>query len=131
MTYYIDISRFMESTDLIMSFSALAQPTRLDVFRLLVSVEPEGMIAGGIARHLAVPQNTLSSHLAILLHANLVTAQRNSRTITYRANLDQLRKVTTYLFRDCCGGRPEICAPLIEDLTPCCRPASLKAQSHV
>lgn len=121
----------MNNEDLILSFAALAQSTRLDVFRLLVKAEPKGLIAGEIARRLAVPNNTMSSHLAILLRAGLVTAERNSRTITYRADLDQVGKATTFLLRDCCGGKPELCAPLIEDLKPCCAPKAKKAKINV
>ena len=121
----------MDNENLILSFAALAQSTRLDVFRLLVKAEPHGLLAGEIARSLAVPHNTMSSHLSILLRAGLVTAERNSRTITYRADLDQLRAATTFLLRDCCGGKPELCAPLIEDLKPCCTPKATKAKSHV
>jgi ArsR family transcriptional regulator, arsenate/arsenite/antimonite-responsive transcriptional repressor len=112
----------MESDRAILALAALAQPTRLDVFRLLVKHEPGGLAAGDIAKSLAVPQNTMSSHLAILSRAGLVTARRFSRSIVYRADLDAFRAVMLFMVRDCCDGRPEICAPLIEDLTPCCPP---------
>ena len=104
----------------------MAQQTRLDVFRLLVKHEPEGLAAGDIARSLAVPQNTMSSHLAILLRAELVTTQRFGRSIVYRADLDAFRAVMLFMVKDCCDGRPEVCAPLIEDLTPCCSPVRKK-----
>ena len=112
----------MEIEETVLSLAALAQPTRLEVFRLLVQHEPEGLAAGEIARHLAVPQNTMSSHLAVLSRAGLVVAKRVSRSIVYRAELSHLRTVMLFMLRDCCGGRPEICAPLIEDLAPCCKP---------
>jgi len=112
----------MESESAILGLAALAQSTRLDVFRLLVKHEPDGLAAGDIARALAVPQNTMSSHLAVLSRAGLVTTQRFSRSIVYRADLTRLRAVMLFMLRDCCDGRPEICAPLIEDLTPCCAP---------
>jgi DNA-binding transcriptional ArsR family regulator len=111
----------MESEQAILALAALAQPTRLDVFRLLVKHEPEGLAAGDIAKALAVPQNTMSSHLSILSRAGLVKAQRFS-SIVYRADLGAFRTVMLFMVRDCCDGRPEICAPLIEDLTPCCPP---------
>jgi len=101
--------------------SALSQPTRLDAFRLLMKHEPQGLLAGEIARQLGVPHNTMSTHLAILTRAGLVSCQKQSRTMTYRAELAAVRELVTYLLRDCCGGRPELCAPLIEDLTPCCQ----------
>jgi DNA-binding transcriptional ArsR family regulator len=116
----------MESEEAILALAALAQPTRLDVFRLLVRREPEGLAAGEIAKALAVPQNTMSSHLAILSRAGLATAQRFSRSIVYRADLNAFREVMLFMVRDCCDGRPEICAPLIEDLTPCYPPARKK-----
>jgi ArsR family transcriptional regulator len=100
--------------------SALAQPTRLEAFRRLVMCEPEGLPAGEIARLLGVPHNTMSTHLGILERAGLISSERHSRSIIYRADLDRLRALVVYLLKDCCGGRPELCAPLIEDLVPCC-----------
>ena len=116
----------MESEEAVLALAALAQSTRLDVFRLLAKHEPEGLAAGDIAKALAVPQNTMSSHLGILSRAGLVTARRFSRSIVYRADLDAFRTVMLFMVRDCCDGRPEICAPLIEDLTPCCPPTKKK-----
>jgi DNA-binding transcriptional ArsR family regulator len=116
----------MESEAAILALAALAQPTRLDVFKLLVKHEPEGLAAGDIARALAVPQNTMSSHLSILARAGLVSAQRFGRSIVYRADLARFQEVVLFMLRDCCDGRPEICAPLIEDLTPRCPPQKKK-----
>ena len=116
----------METEETVLALAALAQPTRLEVFRLLVRHEPKGLAAGEIARALAVPQNTMSSHLAVLSRAGLVSAERFSRSIVYRADLTQLRAVMVFMLRDCCGGRPEICAPLVEDLAPCCPPPGKK-----
>jgi ArsR family transcriptional regulator, arsenate/arsenite/antimonite-responsive transcriptional repressor len=113
----------MDSQEAIAALSALAQPTRLDTFRLLVSREPEGVAAGELARLIDVPQNTMSTHLAILARAGLVRGERHSRSIIYRADLERFREVTLFLLKDCCGGRPEVCAPLIADLMPCCPPA--------
>ena len=112
----------MELENAILALAALAQSTRLEVFRLLVKHEPEGLAAGDIAKVLAVPQNTMSSHLAILSRAGLVSAQRFSRSIVYRADLAQFQAVVLFMLRDCCDGRPEICAPVVESLTPCCLP---------
>jgi ArsR family transcriptional regulator, arsenate/arsenite/antimonite-responsive transcriptional repressor len=114
----------MESQNAILALAALAQSTRLDVFRLLVKHEPEGLAAGDIAQGLAVPQNTMSSHLSILSRAGLVSARRFGRSIVYRADLSRLQAVLLFMLRDCCDGRPEICAPLIEGLMPCCPPQS-------
>lgn len=114
----------MESEDAVLALAALAQSTRLEVFLLLVKQEPEGLPAGDIARALAVPQNTMSSHLAVLSRAGLVSGKRFGRSINYRANLTRLRDVLMFMLRDCCEGRAEICAPLIEDLTPRCPPSN-------
>jgi ArsR family transcriptional regulator, arsenate/arsenite/antimonite-responsive transcriptional repressor len=110
----------MESESAILALSALAQTTRLDTFRLLVRHEPDGLPAGEIARQLDVPQNTMSTHLGILLRGGLVKSERQSRSIIYRADLDSLRWLTLYLVKDCCAGKPELCAPLVAELVPCC-----------
>jgi len=112
----------MESIDAIAVFSALSQPTRLAVFRLLMAHEPGGLPAGQIAQQVDVPQNTLSTHLGILDRAGLVAAQRDGRSIIYRAELGRVREITSFLVQDCCGGRPELCEPLMAELAPCCRP---------
>jgi len=109
----------MEAID---ALSALAQTTRLDTFRLLVSREPEGVAAGELARLIDVPQNTMSTHLAILARAGLVHGERQSRSRVYRAALTRFSEVTLFLLKDCCGGRPEVCAPLMANLAPCCPP---------
>ena len=116
----------MDSENAILALAALAQPTRLDVFRLLVKHEPEGLAAGDIAKALAVPQNIMSSHLSILSRAGLVSARRFSRSIVYRADLTRLQAVVLFMLKDCCDGRPEICTPLVESLTPCCPPLKKK-----
>lgn len=110
----------MDNTEAIAALAALAQTTRLDTFRLLVEREPEGVAAGELARLMAVPQNTMSAHLSILSRTGLVTGERHGRSIIYRANLVRLREVTLFLVKDCCGGRPDVCAPLVADLSPCC-----------
>ena len=105
---------------MIAAMAALAQITRLDAFRILVRHEPDGLPAGEIARELGAPHNTMSSHLAILQRAGLIRSERHSRSIIYRADLDRLRAVMLFLVKDCCQGRPELCAPLVETLLPCC-----------
>jgi ArsR family transcriptional regulator, arsenate/arsenite/antimonite-responsive transcriptional repressor len=115
----------MDNIETIAALAALAQSTRLDTFRLLVKREPKGVPAGELARLIEVPQNTMSAHLAILARAGLIAGERHSRTILYRANLDRFREMTLFLVKDCCGGRPDLCAPLIADLAPCCRPTEI------
>jgi DNA-binding transcriptional ArsR family regulator len=110
------------------AFGALAQETRLAVFRLLVEAGAEGMPAGDIARHLGTPHNTMSTHLAILARAGLVTSRRESRSVIYAAHYDGIRALIAYLLQDCCRGKPEACASLIDAaLAPaaarCCPPS--------
>jgi ArsR family transcriptional regulator len=112
----------MKSSDAITALAALAQATRLDTFRLLVRREPDGVPAGELARATGVPQNTMSAHLAILSRAGLVSGERHSRTIIYRANLAALQELTLFMVQDCCGGHPDLCAPLLENLQPRCSP---------
>jgi ArsR family transcriptional regulator, arsenate/arsenite/antimonite-responsive transcriptional repressor len=109
----------MDTKNAIAALAALAQPTRLDTFRLLVAREPEGVPVGELARLIDVPQNTMSTHLAILTRAGLIIGERRSRSIIYRASLDRFRQIALFLLKDCCGGRAELCAPLIAELTPC------------
>jgi DNA-binding transcriptional ArsR family regulator len=115
----------METSQAIAALAALAQSTRLDTFRLLVAREPEGVPAGELARLIEIPQNTMSAHLAILARAGLIIGERHSRSIIYRADLNRFREVTLFLLKDCCGGRADLCAPLIADLTPCCPPTEV------
>ncbi len=110
----------MESESAISALSALAQGTRLDVFRLLVHHEPDGLAAGDVARQLNVPQNTMSAHLGVLARSGLVRSERHSRSIIYRADLDGLRALMLFLVKDCCAGNAELCAPLVAELAPCC-----------
>ncbi|WP_456269178.1 metalloregulator ArsR/SmtB family transcription factor [Kushneria sp. AK178] len=107
----------MDKTSAIELFSALAQETRLDAFRLLVRHEPDGLAAGELARCLDVPHNTLSAHLNVLSRAGLVVSQRQSRSIIYRASLEQMQAMMAFLAHDCCAGRPELCAPLLDALS--------------
>jgi DNA-binding transcriptional ArsR family regulator len=120
----------MDSSTAVLALAALAQSTRLDVFRLLVRQEPNGLPAGEVARRLVVPQNTMSSHLAILTRAGLISSQRHSRSIVYRANLETLRSMTLFLLQDCCGGEPGLCASLIESIQPCCPPQMEKSHGN-
>jgi len=99
----------MESNDAIGALAALAQDTRLAVFRLLVREGAEGLPAGAIAERLGIPAPTLSFHLAQLVRAGLALARRDGRTIHYAANYGGMNALLTYLTEDCCQGRPEIC----------------------
>ena len=109
----------MESEDALTALAALGQPTRLEAFRLLVRHEPEGVAAGDLAEALAVPANTLSAHLNVLSRAGLVRGERRGRSIVYRADVDRISGLVLYLLKDCCGGRADICRPLLAVLNPC------------
>lgn len=112
----------MDENRTIAALAALAQPTRLQTFRLLVEREPTGVPAGELARIVGVPQNTMSAHLTIMSHAGLISGERHGRSILYRADLEGFRDVMLYLLEDCCGGNARLCAPLVADLIPCCPP---------
>jgi len=102
------------------AFAALAQPTRLKAFRRLVAAHPNGLPAGAIASHCKVPHNTMSTHLAALMRGGLVAVARQGRVMNYRADLDGFRGLVDFMLRDCCSGRPEICAPVVSDFTGTC-----------
>lgn len=102
----------METKSAIASLSALALESRLAVFRLLVRAGPEGLPAGELARRLDILPNSLSANLNVLSHAGLVASRRDGRSIIYTANYDSMRELLAFLMEDCCGGAPEICAPL-------------------
>lgn len=101
------------------ALGALSHGTRLNAFRLLVRSEPAGLAAGEIARQLNVPSNTLSNHLAILSRAALLSSERKSRSLIYRADIPALGALMVFLAKDCCGGRDELCGPLIQELACC------------
>lgn len=103
----------MEIEDAVAALSALAQTHRLDVFRRLVSAGPEGVSAGQLATELSIAPNTLSSHLKILAQSGLVRASRYGRSIIYSVNFSGMQGLMSFLLRDCCQGRPEICEPLL------------------
>lgn len=93
----------------LVALAALGQPTRLEIFRLLMRREPEGLPAGSIAEALGCPQNTLSSHLAILTRAGLTSGIRLGRSIIYRADIRGMRTLVQFLVSDCCNGHPQLC----------------------
>lgn len=98
------------------ALDALAHETRLGVFRLLVQAGPTGLPAGDIAERMDARQNTMSSHLAKLQRAGIITSQRDGRHIIYRANFDALGELIIYLMKDCCGGNADLCRPVAASL---------------
>ncbi len=111
----------MDSLDALSAFSALSQQTRLDVFRLLVKAGADGMLSGELGEELKVRQNTMSANLTILLNAGLLRNERQGRAIRYFADLDTMRGLLAFLMEDCCGGRPEICQPVIDEIACACQ----------
>lgn len=121
--------RLMDQDSAITALGALAHPSRLEVFRLLVRAGPEGMAAGEIAKALGSRPNTLSTNLSILANAGLVGSKRDGRSVIYNAGYDQMRDLLSFLMEDCCAGAPQICSPISEALAniTCCAPAAAKA----
>ncbi|MEM7410302.1 MAG: metalloregulator ArsR/SmtB family transcription factor [Myxococcota bacterium] len=96
----------METTQAVTALAALAQETRLDVFRLLVEAGPDGLAAGEISEHLEIPSATLSFHLKELRAAGLVACERVGRSRIYRPEFAEMQRLLDFLTRDCCGGVP-------------------------
>jgi ArsR family transcriptional regulator, arsenate/arsenite/antimonite-responsive transcriptional repressor len=101
----------MRESQALSVFAALSQETRLRALRLLVIAGPAGLAAGAIAEKLGVSASNVSFHLKELEHAGLVAQRRDARSIIYNADYATLGNLIKYLMEDCCGGRPEICAP--------------------
>jgi arsenate reductase len=106
------MSRLIDENNAIEGLGSLAQPTRLAAFRHLLAAHPESLPAGEIARRCEVPHNTMSTHLSILSRAGLIAVERQGRVMNYRADVGGFRDLVTFLARDCCGGRPELCGDL-------------------
>ena len=113
---YIHTSRFMDTSAALQAFAALSQPTRLDVFRLLIKAGEAGVSAGDISAALDVRQNTMSANLGILARSGLIRSEREGRSIRYFADMDGMRALLSFLMEDCCGGCPELCQPVLDEL---------------
>jgi ArsR family transcriptional regulator, arsenate/arsenite/antimonite-responsive transcriptional repressor len=100
----------MKTSDAILSLAALAQESRLAVFRLLVQAGPAGLPASKIAQTLDIAPSSLSFHLKELAHAEMVVAQKAGRSIIYSANFDTMNGLLAFLTENCCGGVP--CSPV-------------------
>jgi ArsR family transcriptional regulator, arsenate/arsenite/antimonite-responsive transcriptional repressor len=99
----------MEKLAAIRALGALAQESRLDIFRLLVQAGPEGMPAGHVGERLGLPSATLAFHLKELKNAGLVTFERNGRSLIYTAVYPAMNKLLEYLTENCCQGNPAAC----------------------
>lgn len=107
----------MEISIAVSALSALAQDSRLEIFRFLVQAGENGVPAGKIAERLDLPASTLSFHLNQLKQAGLIECRRESRTLFYSANYDSMNDLMSYLMENCCQGQtdncdvPAMCAP--------------------
>jgi ArsR family transcriptional regulator, arsenate/arsenite/antimonite-responsive transcriptional repressor len=110
----------MEKNHALSALSALGQDMRLDTFRLLVKAGDTGMLAGEIGLALGSRANTLSANLNILLQSGLVRNRREGRSIRYFADMEGMRSLLAFLMEDCCGGRPELCQPVIDQIACSC-----------
>lgn len=108
---YFYIFGNMELNQAVTALSALAQESRLAVYRLLVQAGPEGMVAGLIAERLAIPLPTLSFHLRTLAHAGLIQGRHEGRFVRYMADFEAMHSLIDYLSENCCGGDASVCAP--------------------
>lgn len=106
------------------AFGALSQKTRLRIVRLLVQAGSAGIAAGAIGEAVGASPSNVSFHLGHLERAGLIASRREARSIIYSADLAGLSDLIRFLMEDCCGGRPEVCAPVIADLSCLCTVAS-------
>lgn len=102
----------MNEHDAITALGALAQESRLQVYRRLMQVGPSGISAGDLAEQVGVSRSSLSFHVAQLERAGLVRARRQHRNIFYSVEIDAMRQLLTFLTQDCCNGNPDICGDL-------------------
>lgn len=103
----------METKAALKALAALAQDTRLSIFRYLVERGPEGAFAGAIGEDLGIPAATMSFHLKEMTHAELLESAQEGRFVRYTANLAVVQDVVGYLTDNCCGGDPSKCAPIV------------------
>jgi ArsR family transcriptional regulator len=109
----------MDEQAVVRALAALAQPVRLQVFRALIVAGPAGLTPGTMAEALGVPQYTLSFHLKELANAGLVTQERASRHIIYRAGFERMNALLGYLTENCCRGAGCVAAPAAASCSSC------------
>lgn len=113
----------METKEAVAALAALAQETRLSIFRLLVQVGSKGIPVGRIGEELEVAPATLSFHLKELYHAGLISSRQEGRFIYYTANFERMAAIMTFLTQNCCQGMPQKCLAVVETaLSGCCVP---------
>jgi DNA-binding transcriptional ArsR family regulator len=118
----------MEDKQAVAALSALAQDSRLRVFRLLVRSGPDGLAAGEISEELSIPPATLSFHLMHLTQAGLTESKRRGRSILYALRVEGIQGLLEFLTADCCQGRPELCGSMVSRLS--CGPCAESAQGR-
>lgn len=100
--------------------SALGQETRLSAFRTLAQAGPDGLLAGEISARTGALQNTMSTHLAILQQAGLISSRREGRSVRYFADMNGMEALLAFLLEDCCGGRPDLCRKVLAEVRCAC-----------
>ena len=105
----------MQETEVVKALAALAQETRLRIFRLLIVASPGGLTPGHLSEQLGAAPTALSFHLKELSHAGLVDAERDGRHLIYRAAMPQMNALLGFLTAHCCQGQPCFDAPLALD----------------
>lgn len=120
----------MEINQAVKSLGALAQESRLNVFRLLVKAGPEGLSAGGISDQLEIPPATMSFHLKELAATGLIASSREGRSLIYSLQPEVVNELLQFLMQECCQGRPELCQIDYVAKDVCCeKPASSTAKT--
>ena len=125
---YFDDTGNMEIDSAVTALAALAQETRLSIFRLLVEAGPEGISAGRIGETLEVPAATLSFHLKELARARLVSTRQERQFIYYAVDFERMAELMTFLTQNCCRGMPEKCLTVVETALGRCCPPKLKTK---
>jgi DNA-binding transcriptional ArsR family regulator len=114
----------METTDAVTALAALAQDSRLEIFRLLVKAGPDGMAAGHVAENLGLAPNTLTFHFDRLRSAGLVTVRRDGRSMIYAARFGAMNSLVSFLTENCCQGSVAGCGPAV-----LCKPKGVRNEA--
>src|SRR3546814_519537 len=109
----------MDTETALSALAALAHPTRLEAFRLLVQHEPDGLSTCPLVEASGLTQGTFSTHLAVMVKAGVVNSEKRGRQFIQRADIDTLKGLMLFLAKDCCQGRAELCEPLLAELACC------------
>jgi ArsR family transcriptional regulator len=119
----------MEIRSAVTALAALAQETRLSIFRLLIEAGPDGIAAGRIGEALEVPGATLSFHLKELARAGLASSRQDKQFIYYAADFERMAELMSFLTENCCRGMPQSCLTIVETALGSCCPTKLKSKT--